>query len=224
MLQVPFRTIMEVKPDLISHVVYSTGTEEDVESESASVVVKLEMPNDSEISTANNQHSAIHMQDSAIKTEPFNHRHVAHDDDTTRDDDKHIMEYKRICVKHEYKYEEDSTHVMSHTEEPIHSGFVKSKTPFDSGMSTTQCPHNVPDGHDSKVKIEVIVHRNLDSGDAITHIDVQHSVEYICPKHEYKDEEDSTPGMAPTVDAKTVCATTIEKQYTCDTCTKSFQY
>jgi hypothetical protein len=124
-LQVLFRTIMEDKPDPIDHVVYSTKPE-DVESEpnltldnQASVVVKLEQPDDSEISTANNQHSAIQMQDGAIKTEPFNHRHMAHDDDTTRDDDKHIMEYTRICVKHEYKFEEDSTHVMSHTEEAI---------------------------------------------------------------------------------------------------------
>jgi hypothetical protein len=178
--------------------------EVDIESESAFVVVKLEMPD-------------------SFNSEPFNHRNVAHDDDTTCDDYMHIMEYKRICFKHEYKYEEYSTHVMSHAEEARNSVFVKSEMPFDSEMSTTQFPHDVPDSPGGKVKTEVNVHQYLESGDVITHDDTQHSVvcKMTCLKHEYKDEQDSSPAMAPNI-SETVCTTAIDKHYRCHTCTKSF--
>jgi hypothetical protein len=141
MLQVPFRTIMEDKSDLICHVGYSTKTA-DVESESNittdnnASVVKLY---DSVISTA---HIAQHIPDfheRKIKTESIIHDHQACDDYNTHDYAQQTMESNRICVKHEYKYEEDSTH-MSHT---VTSVVVKSEMSDDSGMSTTQFPHNV---------------------------------------------------------------------------------
>jgi hypothetical protein len=123
----------------------------------ASIIVKLELPDDSEISTANNQHSAIHFQDATIKTEPFTHRNLAYDDDTTHADSKNGMEYKGICFKHEYEYEEDSIPVIVHTVEVGHSVFVKSEILEDSEM-----PHNVTNFHDSKIKTKSIVHQNKD--------------------------------------------------------------
>jgi hypothetical protein len=158
MLQVPFCTIMENKSDVNSYMVYCTETE-DVVSEpnltaknQASVVVKLEMPDDSEISMINNRQSSIHFQDFTIKTEPFNHRNLAYDDDTTNADSKNSMK----CFKHEYTYE-DSTHVVAHTVEEGASVIVKSEMSDDSGMSTTPFSSNVPGSQESTVKTEVIV-------------------------------------------------------------------
>jgi hypothetical protein len=149
MLQVLFGTIMEDSLDLSTRMAYSTETEEHMESEpnitadtTASVIVKLELPDDSEISTANNQHSAIHFQDATIKTEPINRRNLACDDDTSHADAKTSMEYKGICFKHEYKYEEDSASVMVHNVEVGHSVFVKSEMPYDTKMPTSDFTHN----------------------------------------------------------------------------------
>jgi predicted RNA-binding Zn-ribbon protein involved in translation (DUF1610 family) len=223
-LQVPFRTIMEDKPDPIGHVVYSTKPE-DVESEpnltldnQASVVVKLELPDDLEISTEQFPYNAIHFQESKIKTESIIYDHKACDDYSTDDYGQQTIEINRICVKHEYKSEEDSTHVMSHTEEAGISVFVKSEMSDDSEVSTSRTPHNVPDGQDSTVKTEVIVNRHTDCEDDITHDGVQHSVECNtkCLKHEY-----SSPVMTPNVSG-TVCTADIDIQHTCDTCTKAF--
>jgi hypothetical protein len=215
MLQVPFHTIMEDKSDLSTHIVYSMDTD-DVEAEpnltadnQASVVVKLEIPHDSDISTANNPYDALHIQNGEYKMTLFNNRNLVCADDTTHADSKNSME----CFKHEYKYEKDSTHVMVHNMEAGTSFFVKSEMPYDSGISTTQFPHNV--GQDGKVKTEVIVHHNMDSGEDITHDDTQHSAgcNIKCLKHEYKDKEVSTSVTAPTVEAK-LCAQLLSKNRT----------
>jgi hypothetical protein len=112
--QVPFNTIMEDKSGLSTHIVYSMEAD-DVESEhnrtadnQAAVVVKLEIPDDSKISTANNPHDAMRIQNGEIKMKQFNNRNLVCADDTTHADSKNSMK----CLKHEYKYDEDSTHAV----------------------------------------------------------------------------------------------------------------
>jgi DNA-directed RNA polymerase subunit RPC12/RpoP len=225
-LQVPFLAIKEDKSDLSYHMVYSMETE-DMESEpnltadnQVSVVVKLEMSDNSEISTANNEHSAIHIQNSTIKTDPFNHRN----DNTTHAYSNNSMEYKRMCFKHEYTYEDDSTRVMLHSVQAGNSVFAKSKMLDDSEIHTSDFPQNVTNVKVSKIKTESIVRQNQDCDDDITQEDGKHSAEChsLGSKHEYKDEEDISPVLAADVEAGTVCTTAVDKQHTCDTCTKSF--
>jgi hypothetical protein len=124
MLQILFGTIMADKSDLISHVVYSNKAE-DVESEpnlsmdnQASVVVKLEMPDDSVISTADVPHNVPDFQESEIKTESIIHEHQICNDYSTRDEVRQTIESNISCVKHEYKFEDDNTHAMPHNVEP----------------------------------------------------------------------------------------------------------
>jgi hypothetical protein len=232
MLQVPFITIMEDESHLYSQMVYSMERE-DVEIEpnlaldnKAFVVVKFEMPDDSATSTDHFPHNVPDFPESKIKTESIIHKHQVCDSDTTYDDIQHTIESNTICVKHEYKFGDDRTHVMSHTEEVGTSVVVTSGMPYDSGMPTSDFMHNVINIPDSKIKTESIVHPKQDRDANITHNDVNHSSEShsICLKHEYKYEEDTAPDMTPSVDDETVCTTDIDRQYTCDTCTKSFRY
>jgi hypothetical protein len=232
MLQIRFRTQMEDQSDSSTHIVHSIEeTEADVESEpnitadaTASVVVQFEMADDSE--TANNQQSELHIQDATIKTEPFTHRNLAYDDETTHADSNNSMEYKGMCFKHEYKYEEDSIPVIVHNVEVGHSVLVKSEILEDSEMATSDLPHNVTNFQCSKIKTKPIVHQNQDYECNITHNDVKHSAEChsICFKHEYKYEEDTTHVNEPNVEADTACTTAIDKQHSCATCKKSFRY
>jgi hypothetical protein len=143
MLQVPCRTIMEDKSDLSSHIVYSMEIE-DVEIEpnlaldnKAFDIVKLDMPEDSATSPDQFPHTVPDFQQSKIKTESIIHPHQVCDVDTTNDDVRHTIERNIICVKHEYTFEDDRTHVMSHTEEAGTSVVVTSGMPYDFRMPTS---------------------------------------------------------------------------------------
>jgi hypothetical protein len=212
---------MEDKQDLISHVAFSSETE-DVESvpnltadNKAFVIVKLEMSDDSGILTHGcSSINVANIRESEIKTKTIDHQNLDRDDDMLYVDTKHSMECSTHCLKHEYKFGEDSTPVMTHNAETKTPVFVKSEMVDESGVSdTTQFPHNITVRQDSKVKTEEIVHRNPDCDQ---HIEEGRT---LCFKHECKHEEDSTAVMAPTVEAGTVYTTVIDKQYTCETCT-----
>jgi hypothetical protein len=101
MLQVLFGTIMADTSDLISHVVYPTKTD-DVESESnlttddqATVVVKLEMPDDSGLSTEHFLHNVTDFYESKNKTGSIVHERRVCDDYITHDDVRHTIESKK---------------------------------------------------------------------------------------------------------------------------------
>jgi hypothetical protein len=203
---------MEDKLDLISHLVYSTETEDVVSEPNLTadntdyVCVKLEMPDDSNISTGGFPHNVMaasvesvfvrsempddsvmstsqfphnlaESQDSTVKTEVIVHQNPDWHNDDTHDDVQHSAECHTFCFKHEYKHEEDSTPVVAMNVDAGTSVVVKSEVPDDSRVPTTQFPHNITDIQDCKVKTEVIVRQNPDCVDAITHDDVHHSAE-----------------------------------------------
>jgi uncharacterized Zn-finger protein len=213
--------------DVITYMEYSIKTE-DVEVEPGLILnnkdnveklVKLVMPENLEILTANSPHNAIHFQDFTIKKEQFEHKNLVCDDTTTHDDAKHSME----CLKHEYKYEEDSTHCITHNVEAGNSVFVKSELPYDSMMSTEKHPYNKADFQESIIKMGSMAHPNPVCDGHITPGDGKHSpaCNCMCLKREYKDAEDDTLVMT-NVDAGAGCTPAISKRYTCVTCTKSF--
>jgi uncharacterized Zn-finger protein len=216
-----------------------------------SVFVKSEMPDESGVPTTQFPHHIADSQDCKVNTEVIVCHNKDCGDSITYHDVQHSAVSNIICFKHEYKYEEDSTHFIEQNVEEGTPAVVKSDMQDYSGMSTLDIPHNVSIFLDSEIKSESIVHPNQDCDGNITHTDVKHSAEYhikteqmihqnpdcgcitndnvqhsvesniICFKHEYKHEGDSTPVMSHTVSG-TVCTTAINKQHTCDTCTKSF--
>jgi hypothetical protein len=150
---------MEDKSHLSSHMVHSTETEESeskVKQESnAPVFVKLEMSDDLERSTANNQYNAIYSQNGTIKTEPFNHQNIVCDDDTVSSysDTKHIME----SCKHEHTYEEDTLNVMAHHVGAGTSVFVLKREYKYVEDGTPGMTTNVEEGTSVLVKSEIPV-------------------------------------------------------------------